>query len=165
VVEPRAGDTILVGGAAGGVGTFAVQLARLAGASVIGTASESSFAYLRDLGAEPVQYGTGLGERVRRLAPRGLTAAVDLFGTETAALALELGVPAGRISMIAGQLPGVTTVAGFQAAPGTLERVAALIADEKLAVPIAATYPIERIREAVTQQASRHVRGKVVVTL
>jgi NADPH:quinone reductase-like Zn-dependent oxidoreductase len=165
VIKPGVGDTVLVGGAAGGVGTFAVQLARIAGARVIGTASEKSFEYLRSLGAEPVTYGDGLGERVRMLASSGITAATDLFGTETASLALELGVPASRISMIAGQLPGVTTVAGFQAAPGTLEHVAALIAEGKLEVPIAATYPIENIREAVTRQASRHVQGKVVITL
>ncbi|HEY3805597.1 MAG TPA: NADP-dependent oxidoreductase [Kofleriaceae bacterium] len=162
VIKPGIGDTVLIGGAAGGVGTFAVQLARIAGARVIGTASETSFEYLRGLGAEPVQYGDGLRERVRM---SGVTAAADLFGTETAALALELGVPAARISMIAGQLPGVTTVAGFQAVAGTLEHVAALIAEGKLEVPIAATYPIEKIREAVTRQASRHVQGKIVVTL
>lgn len=165
VIEPGVGDTLLVGGAAGGVGTFAVQLARIAGARVIGTASEKSFAYLRALGAEPVTYGGGLADRVRALAPRGVTAATDLFGTETAHVALELGVPPSRISLIAAQLPGLTTVAGFQAAEGTLERVAALIADGKLEVPIAATYPIEQIREAVALQAGRHVQGKVVVTL
>jgi len=164
-IKPGIGDTVLVGGAAGGVGTFAVQLARITGARVIGTASEKSFEYLRGLGAEPVTYGDGLRERVRMLASSGVTAATDLFGTETANVALELGVPAARISMIAGQLPGVTTVAGFQAVAGTLERVAALIAAGKLKVPIAATYPIERIREAVALQASRHVQGKVVVTL
>jgi NADPH:quinone reductase-like Zn-dependent oxidoreductase len=165
VIKPGIGDTLLIGGAAGGVGTFAVQLARIAGARVIGTASEKSFEYLRGLGAEPVKYGDGLGERVSTLASSGVTAATDLFGTETAKLALELGVPAARISMIAGQLPGVTTVAGFQAVAGTLEHVAALIAEGKLKVPIAATYPIEKIREAVTLQATRHVQGKVVVTL
>jgi NADPH:quinone reductase-like Zn-dependent oxidoreductase len=165
VIEPGTGDTLLVGGAAGGVGTFAVQLARIAGARVIGTASEKSFEYLRRLGAEPVKYGDGLGERVRKLAPNGVTGATDLFGTEAAKLALELGVPAARISMIAGQLSGVTTVAGFQAVAGTLEHVAALIAAGTLEVPIAATYPIEKIREAVTLQAGRHVQGKIVVTL
>jgi NADPH:quinone reductase-like Zn-dependent oxidoreductase len=165
VIKPGIGDTVLIGGAGGGVGTFAVQLARIAGARVIGTASEKSFDYLRRLGVEPVKYGDGLGERVRTLASSGVTAATDLFGTETANLALELGVPASRISMIAGQLPGVTTVAGFQAAAGTLEHVAALIAEGKLTVPIAATYPIEKIREAVTRQASRHIQGKIVVTL
>lgn len=165
VIQPGGGDRVLIGGAAGGVGTFAVQLARLAGARVIGTASARSFDYLRGLGADPVTYGDGLIERVRRMAPSGITAASDLFGTETASVALELGVPAVRISMIAGQLPGVTTVAGFQAVAGTLERIAALLAEGKLKVPIAATYPVEQIRDAVTLQASRHVQGKVVVTL
>jgi NADPH:quinone reductase-like Zn-dependent oxidoreductase len=164
VIAPGVGDTVLVGGAAGGVGTFAVQLARIAGARVIGTASEKSFEYLRALGVEPVRYGEGLRDRVSLLAPNGVTAATDLFGTETASVALELGVPAARISLIAGQLPGMTTVAGVQAVAGTLEHVAALIAEGKLCVPIAATYPIENIREAVTLQASRHVQGKVVVT-
>jgi NADPH:quinone reductase-like Zn-dependent oxidoreductase len=156
---------VLIGGAAGGVGVFAVQLARLAGARVIGTASEKSFDYLRALGAEPVQHGEGLAARVRALAPAGITAAADLFGTETANVAIELGVLPARIAMIAGQLPGVTTVAGFQAAAGTLEHVAALIAQGTLRVPIAATYPIEKIRDAVTLQASRRVQGKIVVTL
>lgn len=165
VIKPGAGDTVLLGGAAGGVGTFAVQLARIAGARVIGTASEKSFESLRALGAEPVRYGDGLGERVRMLAPGGITAAADLFGTETARLALDLGVPAARVSMIAGQLPGVTTVSGVQAVAGTLEHVAALIAKGALRVPIAATYPIEKIVEAVALQAGRHVQGKVVVTL
>ena len=75
VIAPGAGDTVLVGGAAGGVGTFAVQLARMAGARVIGTASEASFEYLRGLGVEPVRYGDGLRERV---ASSGITAATDL---------------------------------------------------------------------------------------
>lgn len=165
VIKPTSGETVLIGGAAGGVGTFAVQLARLAGARVIGTASERSFEYLRGLGVEPVMYGDGLVDRVRRMAPSGVAAAADMFGTETAQVAIALGVPAARISMIAGQLPGVTTVAGFQAVAGTLERIAALLAQGKLKVPIAATYPVEQIREAVTLQASRHVQGKVVVTL
>jgi NADPH:quinone reductase-like Zn-dependent oxidoreductase len=158
-------DTVLVGGAAGGVGVFVVQLARLAGARVIGTASEASFDFLRGLGAEPVAYGDGLVERVRTLAPDGITAATDLFGTETAYAALELGVAAERVSTIAARDPGLTAraVGGRDARPGDLERVAALIAAGRLTVPIAARFPIDRIHEAVALQASRHVRGKVVV--
>ena len=74
-IDPRAGDTVLIGGAAGGVGAFAVQLAKLADARVIGTASESTFEFLRQLGAEPVAYGPGLDDRVRALAPDGVTGA------------------------------------------------------------------------------------------
>src|SRR5579863_57252 len=83
VIEPGPDDTVLIGGAAGGVGVFVVQLARIAGARVIGTGSATSTDFLRDLGAEPVAHGDGLADRVRALAPRGITAAIDLFGTET----------------------------------------------------------------------------------
>ena len=100
-IDLRPGDTVLVGGAAGGVGVFAVQLAKLAGARVIGTASQSTFAFLRQFGTDPVAYGPGLADRVRTLAPGGVTAATDLFGTETAETALALGVPPERISTIA----------------------------------------------------------------
>jgi NADPH:quinone reductase-like Zn-dependent oxidoreductase len=128
-IHVRDGDTVLIGGAGGGVGSFAVQLARLAGARVLGTASEGSFDFVRSLGAEPIHYGDGLAERVRAAAPDGITAAADLFGTETAYAALRLGVPAERVSTIAAQ------------------------------------YPIEQIRAAVTFQATRHAHGKVVITL
>ena len=93
VVDPGPDDTLLIGGAGGGVGVFAVQLARLAGARVIGTGSATSADALRALGAEPVAYGDGLADRVRALAPGGVTAAIDLYGTETAQAARELGVP------------------------------------------------------------------------
>lgn len=160
------GDTVLIGGAGGGVGVFAVQLARLAGARVVGSASEGSFDFVRGLGAEPVRYGSGLAERVRALAPQGLTAAVDLFGTEAAYAALELGVPSERISTIAAHDPDLAAraVGGTDAAPGALEHVADLVAQGRLSVPIAARYPIEDIRDAVAFQAVRHARGKVVIT-
>ncbi|MEK8228162.1 alcohol dehydrogenase catalytic domain-containing protein [Oerskovia sp. M15] len=96
-----AGDAVLIGGAAGGVGIFAGQLARLAGARVIGTCSTGTFGFLEELGVEPIAYGVGLEERVRLLAPSGITAAADLFGTEVAEVALALGVPASRISTVA----------------------------------------------------------------
>jgi len=162
-----AGDTVLIGGAGGGVGVFAVQLARLAGARVVGTASEASFDFVRSLGGEPVRYGAGLADRVRDLVPEGITAAVDLFGTETAYAALELGVAAERVSTIAARDPDLTAkaVGGVDAAPGTVEHIADLVAKGRLVVPIAARYPIEDIRDAVTFQAGRHAHGKVVIAL
>src|SRR6202034_2576237 len=78
------GDTVLIHGAAGGVGVMAVQLAVERGATVVGTASESGHALLRDLGAEPVTYGPGLEDRVRALAPDGIDAAVDTVGGDEA---------------------------------------------------------------------------------
>lgn len=164
-IKPSEGDLVLIGGAAGGVGVFAVQLARFAGARVIGTASAASFDYLRSLGAQPVAYGEGLAARIRALVSDEITAAADLFGTETVHAALELGVPAERIVTIAAQVPSVTAVSGMQAAPGALARVAELVANGKVRVPIAAIYPVEQIREAVAAQASRHTKGKIVVTL
>jgi NADPH:quinone reductase-like Zn-dependent oxidoreductase len=167
-IDLRSGDTVLIGGAAGGVGVFAVQLAKLAGARVIGTASESTFEFLRQLGAEPVAYGAGLADRVRTLAPDGVTAATDLFGTDTAETALALGVPPERISTIAtGPNPpgGVRATGGSEAGPADLERITDAILAGRIAVPIAATFPIEQIRDAVALQAGRHVHGKIVITL
>jgi NADPH:quinone reductase-like Zn-dependent oxidoreductase len=165
VLNPGPADTVLIGGAAGGVGVFAVQLARLAGARVIGTGSAASSDFLRSLGAEPVAYGDGLTERVRALARDGVTAAIDLYGTETVHAARELGVPDERICTIAAQVDGVTPVNGANAATGTLEYVARLVAAGQLRVPIAASFPVEEIRAAVELQAGRHVHGKVVIDL
>lgn len=164
----RSGDTVLVGGAAGGVGVFAVQLARLAGASVIGTASPGTFEFVRGLGASPVAYGPGLADRVRALAPGGVTAAVDLFGTEAAETALALGVPPERIATIAaGPNPpgGVRPAFGGAATTADMERITGSILAGQLTVPIAATFPIEQIRDAVALQNDRHVHGKIVITL
>jgi NADPH:quinone reductase-like Zn-dependent oxidoreductase len=167
-IDLRSGDTLLVGGAAGGVGVFAVQLAKLRGATVIGTASPSTFEFLTQLGAEPVAYGPGLVDRVRTMAPEGVTAATDLFGTETAEAALALGVPPERISTVAaGPNPpaGVRATGGSEAPPNALDRITDAILVGKITVPIAATFPIEQIHQAVTLQAERHVHGKIVVTL
>ncbi|WP_067675761.1 NADP-dependent oxidoreductase [Nocardia miyunensis] len=167
-IDLRSGDTLLIGGAAGGVGVFAVQLAKLAGARVLGTASEGTFEFLRGFGAEPLTYGPGLADRVRALAPEGVSAATDLFGTETAETALALCVPPERIATIAaGPTPpgGVRAVGGFDASPDAMARITDAILAGTITVPIAAIFPIEKIRDAVTQQADRHVHGKIVVIL
>jgi NADPH:quinone reductase-like Zn-dependent oxidoreductase len=165
VVNPGPGDTLLIGGAGGGVGVFAVQLARLAGARVIGTGSAASAGALRGLGADPVTYGDGLAGRVRALAPAGVTAAIDLYGTDTVRAARELGVPDERITAIAAQVDGITPANGANAAPGAIEEIARLVAAGRLRVPIAARFGVEQIRAAVELQAGRHVHGKVVIDL
>jgi NADPH:quinone reductase-like Zn-dependent oxidoreductase len=128
-IDLRPQDTVLIGGAAGGVGVFAVQLARLTGAVVIGTASQGTFPFLRELGAEPVTYGPGLADRVRPLAPDGVTAAVDLSGTETIETALALGVAPERISAIAAgptppevHEPSMETTPSLACCPGSPTR-------------------------------------------
>jgi NADPH:quinone reductase-like Zn-dependent oxidoreductase len=164
----RSGDTILIGGAAGGVGVLAVQLSKLAGATVIGTASPGTFDFLRQLGAEPVAYGPGLADRVRALAPGGVSAAMDLFGTETAETALALTVPPERIATVAaGPNPagGVRATGAHDASPDALRRITDAMLADRITVPIAASFPIEQIRDAVTEQTGRHVHGKIVVRL
>src|SRR5690348_4135667 len=148
VVQPGPGDTLLIGGAGGGVGVFAVQLARLAGARVIGTGSPASADALRALGAEPVAYGDGLADRL----PAGITAAMDLYGTKTALAARALGVPDKRITTIAAQIDGITPANGANAAPGAIEEIAGLIATGRLRVPIAAAFPVDQIGAAVELQ-------------
>ncbi len=104
-------------------------------------------------------------DRVRTLAPGGVTAAIDLFGTETVHAARALGVPDARITTIATQIDGITPANGANATPGALEALADLIATGRLRVPIAANFPIEQIRTAVELQAGRRVKGKVVIDL
>ena len=167
-VGASAGDTVLIGGAAGGVGVLAVQLVVAAGAKVIATASESNHEFLRDLGAIPTTYGDALADRVRALAPGGVDAAIDLQGTDTVLAALDLGVDPARIATIAaGPNPpgGAVATGGGQAAPDALVRIAQAIAEGRLTLPIEATFPVERISDAVALQRRGHVRGKVVVTV
>ncbi|OIJ28136.1 NADP-dependent oxidoreductase [Nocardioides luteus] len=158
-------DTVLIGGAGGGVGVFAVQLARIAGARVIGTGSASSADYLRSLGAEPVTYGDGLADRVRAMDGGPVTAALDLHGTDTVDVARELGIPDKRICTVAAAIEGVPAASGANAGPEALRRIARLVDTGDIRVPIAATFPVEEIRSAVELQAERHVRGKIVIDL
>jgi NADPH:quinone reductase-like Zn-dependent oxidoreductase len=128
-------------------------------------ASARSADALRSLGAEPVEYGDGLVDRVRELAPEDITAAMDLHGTDTVSAARELGVPDERITAIAARVEGITSANGANAAPGVVEEIAGLVAEGRIRVPIPATFPVEQIRAAVELQAGRHVHGKVVVEL
>jgi NADPH:quinone reductase-like Zn-dependent oxidoreductase len=92
------GDTVLVHGGAGGVGTAMLQLARLCGATVYATASEPKHATVRDLGAIPIDYRTSdLVTEMRRLAPAGLTAVYDPFGGASWARSRRLLAPGGTL--------------------------------------------------------------------
>ncbi|MGW4061807.1 NADP-dependent oxidoreductase [Amycolatopsis sp. NPDC004747] len=162
VINPGPKDTILIGGAAGGVGVFAVQLARRAGARVLGTGSATSAEFLRELGAEPLTYGDGLAEAI---AAEGITAAIDLYGTETAQAAQKLGVPNTRICTIAAKLEGIPGANGANAPANTSREIATLVAAGKIHIPIAATFPMTQIRTAAELQAKRHVHGKVVIDI
>jgi NADPH:quinone reductase-like Zn-dependent oxidoreductase len=168
-VAPAEGDVLAVSGAAGGVGTLAVQLARNAGATVIGIAGEHHHDWLREHGAIPVAYGDGLAERIREAAgSSGLDAFIDTFGSGYVDLAIELGVAPQRVDTIidwdAADRHGVKTdgnMAGASAA--TLAELARLIAEGRLEVPIARVYPLTEVRAAYRELEHRHTLGKIVL--
>ncbi|MBB3087050.1 quinone oxidoreductase family protein [Geodermatophilus sabuli] len=170
-----AGDTVLVHGAAGGVGLMAIQLAALRGARVIGTVGADSADLVRRLGAEPVRYGPGLADRVRELAPDGVTAAVDTVGTDEAVdVSLDLVPDRGRIATIAafarGAAEGLQLLGGGPGAdPGTELRdaarteLAALAGDGRLEVVVAGTYPLEDVAAAHRAGMAGHTHGKLLL--
>jgi NADPH:quinone reductase-like Zn-dependent oxidoreductase len=168
-VEPKEGETVVISGAAGGVGSLAVQLARRNGAAVIGLASESNHEWLKNHGVIPVEYGDGLTDRIKAAAPDGVDAFIDTHGNGYVDLALALGIAAERIDTIADFAAaakyGVKTDGGAAAGPGAkvLAELAAMIADGQLEVPIANVYPLTQVREAYTELERRHTRGKIVL--
>jgi NADPH:quinone reductase-like Zn-dependent oxidoreductase len=175
VVRVTAGDTVLIHGAAGGVGLMAVQLAVGDGAKVIGTASEAQHELLRSLGAEPVTYGEGLLERVRALAPDSVDAALDLIGSEEAGdVSFALVSDHDRIVTIVGSghakaLGAKAIGSGPGADPGTeirsnarfelLRRVEA----GTLKVIVERSYQLADASAALEELASAHAHGKIVL--
>lgn len=159
------GDVVLVNGAAGGVGVLAVQLARLRGARVVGTASERNHDRLVAYGVEPVAHGDGMLERLRALG--GIGAVFETHGTEGIDAGLALGVPVERMVGIATKgHAGVEGVPTDLAQTGAaLAELAALAADGSLDVPIQDVVPLERAAEAYRVLMDGHVHGKLVVDL
>lgn len=172
-----AGDTVLVHGASGGVGVVLVQLAVLRGARVIATGSQAKHDLLRSLGAEPVEYGEGLADRVRALAPDGVDVAIDLVGTDEALeTSLALVPDRDRVLTIAAfgravEL-GIHLIGGGpDADPGTEVRprgraeVLRLLADGALRIPVERTFPLTAAGVADAHRASMtgHAAGKLVV--
>lgn len=169
------GETVLLHGAAGGVGLTAVQLAVAKGATVLATASPARHERLRELGAVPVAYGPGLLDRIRAAAPNGVDAAVDLVGTDEAVdTSVELVADRSRIATIAafgraGGL-GIKALGGAPGAdPGTEIRAAArleltrAVTDGALRVFVAGTYPLAEAAAAHREILEGHTSGKLVL--
>jgi NADPH:quinone reductase-like Zn-dependent oxidoreductase len=169
-VQLAPGNTVAIAGAAGGVGSIAVQLARRAGATVLGIAGPSNDAWLTDHGAIPVNYGDNLPARLRAAAKsRHIDALLDFFGGGYVAMAIEeLGLPREKVNTIADfeavKRFGVHSKGGADAATAAvLAELAGLIAQGDLEVPIAGVFALDDVRNAFRQLELRHTRGKLVL--
>jgi NADPH:quinone reductase-like Zn-dependent oxidoreductase len=163
-----AGDTVLVHAAAGGVGSFGVQIAAARGARVIGTASERNHDFLRSLGAEPVAYGEGLADRVRELAPEGIDAALDFVGEGAVAQSLPLLRRPGRIASVTDGQAVLAAGGHFvwvRPSSADLAALAELADAGKLTVHVDAALPLAEAAEAWRLSRSGRTRGKIVLTV
>lgn len=165
----KPGETLLVNGAAGGVGSATIQLARYHGITVIGTASAPKHDYLRGLGAIPTTYGPGLVERVGKLAPTGVNAALDLAGSGVIPTLIALVGDPSRVLSIADFTAPQYGAQGSFAAQKNPERVLAeagrLYSAGAFRVALEKTFPLTQAAEAYTLSAAGHVTGKIVITL
>jgi NADPH:quinone reductase-like Zn-dependent oxidoreductase len=167
-VSINAGDIVVVSGAAGGVGSLAAQLAKNAGATVIGLAGPDNQQWLKDHGILAAEYGKGQEERIKELSNGKVNAFIDTFGQGYVKMAIELGVPADRINTIidfeaAGQYKVKTDGSAKAATADVLAQLAELIASGKLDMPVAKTFPLTEVREAYKELENRHTRGKIVL--
>ncbi len=167
-VEPQRGETVAVSAAAGGVGSVVVQLLALKGVTVLAIASPTNHDWLSAHGAIPVAYGDGLAERLRAAAPAGIDAFIDLFGPQYIELAVELGIDPSRIETIisrekAKEIGAKNEGSGDASTTEVLSEIAELVASEQIEIPIAATYPLERVRDAFAELEERHTHGKIVL--
>ncbi|MFE0462765.1 NADP-dependent oxidoreductase [Kitasatospora sp. NPDC058965] len=162
-----AGQTLLVDGAAGGVGSAVAQFARAAGVTVLGTASEANHAYLTSLGVLPTTYGPGLAERVARLAPQGVDLALDTAGRGSVPELVAITGSPDRVLTIAdftaGQY-GVRTTSRSSAF-GALAKAADLVAADAFALRVDSVYPLASAAAAHQRSQQGHPAGKVVLSL
>jgi NADPH:quinone reductase-like Zn-dependent oxidoreductase len=167
-VALNAGDTVVVSGAAGGVGSLAVQLARNVDARVIGLAGSANHKWLSEHSVIPIAYGDGVEERIRAACGGKVDAFIDTFGGGYVELALKLGVAKSRIDTIidfaAAAKLGVKTEGNHEAANAeVLAQLAGLLSAGRLEIPIAKVYPLADVREAYRELEQRHTRGKIVL--
>jgi NADPH:quinone reductase-like Zn-dependent oxidoreductase len=162
------GETILLSGAAGGVGSLAAQLALRNGATVVGIAGKSHHDWLQSIGVTPVDYETDLKQSPDRVAPGGFDTAIDTVGHGYVDLAINLGIAPDRIDTIidfaaAAQHKVHTDGSSAAASGAVLAEVAGLVANGELQVPVAAVYDLKDVKQAYTKLAEGHTGGKIVL--
>ena len=167
-VAPKPGDVVVVSGAAGGVGSIAVQLLSRAGATVVGIASARNHRWLQQHGVIPVTWGDGVADRIRAAAQGRVDAMIDTFGSGYVDLALELGVAPARIDTIvdasrAAEVGAKTDGNMVGARAAVLAELAALIDKGMLEVPIAAVYPLDQVQDAYRELEQPRGPGKIVL--
>ncbi|MFJ9553990.1 NADP-dependent oxidoreductase [Nocardiopsis sp. NPDC101807] len=166
VLGPLRGRTLLVEGAAGGVGSAAVEIAVARGATVIGTASERNHAFLASLGAVPTTYGTGLAERLASLAPGGVDLALDTAASGSLGDLVAIVGDPSRVSTIADHANAQrlgTHLANAENDSALLAEAGELGGEGRYTPRIERTYPLERLAEAHAHAERGHTRGKIVV--
>jgi NADPH:quinone reductase-like Zn-dependent oxidoreductase len=168
-VGVAAGETLLVSGASGGIGSAVIQFARHQGLTVIGSASVGNHDYLRSLGAIPTTYGPGLVARVKALAPAGVDAALDIAGSGVLAELVELvGDPARVLSIADFSAPrfGVKLSLAAQKDPArVLVEAARLHSAGGFHLRLGGTFPLAQAAEAYQLCATGHATGKLVISL
>lgn len=162
------GRTLLVEGAAGGVGSAAVEIALAWGATVIGTAGEHNHAFLTSLGAVPTTYGAGLAERLAVLAPDGVDLVLDTAASGSLPDLVALTGDPTRVATVADHANadrlGVR-LANAENDPALLAEAAELGSQGRYTPRVERTYPLDRIAEAHADAERGHTRGKLVVSI
>ncbi|MUK01488.1 zinc-binding dehydrogenase [Vibrio cholerae] len=161
------GETVLVHNGSGGVGTYAIQIAKAWGARVLATASEKNHGFLRSLGAEPLTYGDGLSQRLAELAPEGIDAVVDYVGGQDRVASLEHLRTPGRVASVTDA--EVKDEGGHyvfvRPNPADLLALTELVEAGSVKPVLAESFPLERAADAFRSSIEGHVRGKIAVTV
>ena len=168
-VGVKSGETLLVSGAAGGIGSAVLQFARLRGITVIGTASAQKHDYLRGLGAVPTTYGPGLAERVRELAPEGVDAVLDLAGSGIIPELIEIARNPSHVLSVADFAAPQYGAKFSYGPPKDLDRVLAEVArlcsQGLFRLHVEQSFPLEQTAEAQEVSANGHVTGKLIISI
>jgi len=167
-LEIQKDDTFLIHGAAGGVGSIAIQLAVRLGAHVIATGSPQNQDHLRSLGATPVVYGDGLRARIEAAAPEGISVALDCVGGEALDLSVSLVADRQRVATLNDYRRYKELGVQWPSGERNGQRLAALMqiaARDHLQIPIRRTYMLDEIVAAHRDVESGHGHGKVAVVI